>query len=136
MGEKVEEEAKVKPQHPELSQDLLELDFNSQLEELPDISETEDMPKEPELVLQSISPLFLNTSPLRFSNLQATLPRTTREAELSKTHPTCCQKRRRTRQTSRIHHHRFRRCSSKHPRLSPPIKGEVMNVIYFSVLVK
>jgi hypothetical protein len=75
----VEEE---NPQDRDPSPDHQKLDFNSQLEELPDSSNKEDSLKELELVPQSISPPFLNISLLRFSNLPETLPRTTKKPEL------------------------------------------------------
>merc|ERR1712010_359367 len=62
-------------------QDQPRLDFSSQLEELPDTSETQELPPELEPVPQSTWPPSSNTSPLRFSSSQETPPRTTREAE-------------------------------------------------------
>merc|ERR1712166_540891 len=81
--EKEEEEAKERLLLQDQYQDQLELDFNSQLEESQDSSELDNTPKESVQVHQSILPPFLNTSPLRFSNLQETLPRTTRKPESS-----------------------------------------------------
>merc|ERR1711990_40716 len=80
--EKEEEVAKERLP-TELSQDLLELDFSSQSEELLDTSETAELLPELEPVLQSTWLPFLSTSPLRFSNLPETPPRTTRDQESS-----------------------------------------------------
>merc|ERR1712166_555312 len=79
MGEEAKERLLLQDQY----QDQLELDFNSQLEESQDSSELDNTPKESVPVHQSILPPFLNTSLPRFSNLQETLPRTTRKPELS-----------------------------------------------------
>merc|ERR1712167_107093 len=78
---KEEEEAKERPLLQDPSQDQPRLDFSSQLEELPDTSETQELPPELEPVPQSTWPPSSNTSPLRFSSSQETPPRTTREAE-------------------------------------------------------
>merc|ERR1712127_1054217 len=77
------EEEKENHPHPDQSADLPELDFNSQSEESPDISELEDTPKELEPVPQSISPPSLNTLPPRSSSSQVTPPETIEEAESS-----------------------------------------------------
>merc|ERR1712167_26538 len=77
MGE--EEKESPQPQDPSLDQPRL--DFSSQSEELPDTSETLELPPELEPVPQSTWLPFSNTSPLRFSSSQEMPPRTTREAE-------------------------------------------------------
>merc|ERR1719453_2980785 len=74
---------KGRPLLADPSQDPPRLDSSSQSEELPDTSETLELPPELEPVPQSTWPPSLSTSPLRFSSSPEMPPRTTREAESS-----------------------------------------------------
>merc|ERR1711957_970111 len=121
-----EEEEKERPPHPNQSPRPLEPDSNSQSEESLDSLRKESTPIESEPVPQFISLPSLSTSPLRSSSSPVTLPRMPKRAESPKTHPTRCQKRRRTRQTYEGCYHRLRWCPPRNQRRSPQERQELI----------